>query len=151
MLDVWPRRSAPKSVYEGGTLEHIPRVLLAYQRTECLSSAQPRTVPAHLKPIADGAGERVIRSVYGLITTQMELLAASMSSWTLDLRGQRGHVEQGDPEPLISEEQLQQIVREYRMLCREGFIAQFAVHVQNLESFYEIIMGIVKIASDYVV
>jgi hypothetical protein len=138
-------------VYEGGTLEHIPRVLLACQRPESLGAAQRTSPPAHLKVIADSAGERAIRSIYNLITTQMELLAASMSSWTLDLHGQRGRVQLGNPVAPISEERLEKIVCEYRMLSREGFIAQFAVHVQNLESFYEIIMGIVKIASDYVV
>ena len=134
-------------MFEGGTLEHLPRVLLAVQRPE--RDARQRQLPPaeHLSHVAHAVGERTTARIYRLIGKQLRRLSGCLSSWAHDLSGGGS----ARPPGVVSDARLAQIVREYRLLRREGTVAQFAVHVQNLESLYDIILGVSKIASTYVV
>jgi hypothetical protein len=64
----------------------------------------------------------------------MEVLARALGDMATDLGGP---------------EQQDQIVREYRVLRRDGLTRQFNVYVKNLEGLYDIVRAVVDSANDY--
>lgn len=152
------RRRAPQTEFQGGTLEHLARVLLVNQRDATAHFMPPNGRPAlandveHIAADAQALGLRAWKRIYSSIGAQLRLLRAALEDMTAALRGPDAPPVDVDAPPAaaaVPPARLRRVVAEYRRLKRDGRNMQFAVYIKNLEGVYDIMRGIVDVANDY--